>query len=436
MSEVTGHPHGAAVTGDSSGIATGPGIAGTGGRPGLSPQFLDSIADRVRAVDAELARHYPGDRPGQPIHTAYVSAADASKELPHEWSAAAMELTDDHIDLLAELADTDVLARVRDVLQHRPIQDLRLDFEDGYGIREDAVEDRDAVRAGQILNALPATVAVRGIRLKGLTGTEWRRALRTLELVLDGAGGVPAGFVFTVPKFRAVEQVDVAVQLCTALESAHGLPPGTLRFELQVESPQAVIAADGTATVARAIHRSAGRCSGLHYGTYDYSAACGISPQFQSLEHPAADHAKAVMQAAAAQTGVWVCDGSTQVLPVGDEDQMAAAVSRHYRLVTRSLQRGYYQGWDMHPGHLVTRWLATYAFFRAAMHTAVPRLDGYLQRRSGGIVDEPATAQALATVVLRGLDCGAFGPDDVEATAAAVTVDVLTALRERTLPTP
>ncbi|MQY30772.1 DUF6986 family protein [Nocardia aurantia] len=407
-------------------------------RPALSPQFLDTVAGRVRAVDTELARNYPGDRPGQPIHTAYVCAADASKELPHEWSAAAMELTDDHIDLLAELADTDVLARVRDVLQHRPIQDLRLDFEDGYGTRGDTAEDRDAVRAGQILNALPATVAGRGVRLKGLTGNEWRRALRTLELVLDGAGGVPTGFVFTVPKFRAADQVDIAVQLCTALESAHGLSPGTLRFELQIESPQAVIATDGTATVARAIHRSAGRCSGLHYGTYDYSAACGISPQFQALDHPAADHAKSVMQAAAAQTGVWVCDGSTQVLPVGDEDQMAAAVTRHYRLVTRSLQRGYYQGWDMHPGHLVTRWLATYAFFRTAKRVAVPRLDAYLRRNTarGGIVDEPATAQALATVVLRGLDCGAFGPDDIEAMAPALTVDVLTALRERILPKP
>ncbi|WP_280270013.1 DUF6986 family protein [Nocardia wallacei] len=401
----------------------------------LPPDFPASVAARLRAVDADLARHYPGDRPGQPIHTAYVSGADAAKELPHEWGTAAIELADRHAALLTELAGADVLARVRETLAQRPIQDLRLDFEDGYGTRGDEVEDRDALHAGQVLAALPATVSSRGIRIKGLTTAEYERALRTLDLVLEGAGGVPEGFVFTIPKIRAAEQADLAVRVCEALESAHGLPSGALRFELQIESPQAVIAADGTATVARAVHRSAGRCSGLHYGTYDYSAACGIAPQFQSLEHPVADHAKAVMQAAAAQTGVWVCDGSTQVAPVGTAEEVAAAVSRHFRLVTRSLERGYYQGWDMHPGHLVTRWLATFTFFRGALRAAAPRIDRYLQRRGGAVVDEPATAQALATVVLRGLDCGAFGPEDVTALAPAATVDVLNSLRERKLPT-
>ncbi|MBF6329530.1 DUF6986 family protein [Nocardia transvalensis] len=400
----------------------------------LPPEFLSGLAARLDAIDAELARRYPGDRPGQPIHTAYVCAADATKELPHEWGTAALDLADRHAELLTELAGAEVLARMRDTLAQRPIQDLRLDFEDGYGTRGDEIEDRDATRAGQILAALPAAVHSRGIRIKGLTGAEWERAVRTLERVLDGAGGVPDGFVFTVPKLRSVEQVGIAVRLCEELESAHGLPCGTLRFELQIESPQAIVAADGTATVARAIHRSSGRCSGLHYGTYDYSAACGISPQFQSLEHPVADHAKAVMQAAAAQTGVWVCDGSTQVVPLGSDAEVAAAVSRHYRLVTRSLERGFYQGWDMHPGHLVTRWLATFSFFRGALAAAAPRIDRYLQRRGGAVVDEPATAQALATVVLRGLDCGAFGPDDVTALAPAATVEVLSLLRERKLP--
>ncbi|GAB2723433.1 DUF6986 family protein [Nocardia thraciensis] len=401
----------------------------------LPPDFLHTVAARLREVDADLARHYPGDRPGQPVHTVYVSGADAAKELPHEWGTAAIELADRQERLLTELAGSDMLARVRKTLAQRPIQDLRLDFEDGYGTRGDEVEDRDALHAGQVLAALPATVSSRGIRIKGLTTAEHERALRTLDLVLEGAGGVPEGFVFTVPKIRAAEQADLAVRVCEALESTHGLPSGALRFELQIESPQAVIAADGTATVAQAIHRSAGRCSGLHYGTYDYSAACGISSRFQSLEHPVADHAKAVMQAAAAQTGVWVCDGSTQVAPVGADDEVAAAVSRHFRLVTRSLERGYYQGWDMHPGHLVTRWLATFTFFRDALRSAAPRIDRYLRRQGGAVVDEPATAQALATVVLRGLDCGAFGPEDVTALAPAATVDVLNSLRERKLPT-
>lgn len=400
----------------------------------LSPEALGGIGSRLQAVDAELARRYPGDRPGQPIHTAYASGADASVDLPRQWGSAALELAESQRDLLVALAGEDVTARVFETLRERPIQDLRLDFEDGYGTRGDETEDRDALEAGAVLKALPAEVSSRGIRMKGLTTIEWARAVRTLEKVLEGAGGVPDGFVFTVPKIRHAEQANITVSLCEAIESAHGLAAGSLKFELQIESPQAVIAADGTIAVAQLIQRSAGRCTGLHYGTYDYSAACGIAPKFQSLEHPVADHAKAVMQAAAATTGVWVCDGSTQVLPLGTEEEVRAAVSRHFRLVTRSLERGYYQGWDMGPGHLVTRWLATFAFYREGLGVAAPRIGRYLDRQGGAVMDEPATAQALATVVLRGLECGAFDPAEVTAIAPKATVEVLHQLRERKIP--
>ncbi|MEC3914797.1 DUF6986 family protein [Nocardia sp. CDC160] len=400
----------------------------------LPPETLNGIESRLQAIDSELLRRYPGDRPGQPIHTAYVSGADASVDTPREWGSAALELAESQRELLVELAGEEVVARVFETLRERPIQDLRFDFEDGYGTRPDDVEDAAALNAGAVLKALPAEVRSRGIRTKGLTTLEWARALRTLEKVLEGAGGVPEGFVFTVPKIRHVEQADLTVHVCEAIEKAHGLPAGSLKFELQIESPQAIIAADGTSPVSQLIQRSAGRATGLHYGTYDYSAALGIAPKFQSLEHPVADHAKAVMQAAAATTGVWVCDGSTQVLPIGTEEEVRAAVSRHFRLVTRSLERGYYQGWDMGAGHLVTRWLATFAFFREGLGVAAPRIGRYLDRQGGAVMDEPATAQALATVVLRGLECGAFDPADVTAIAPKASVDVLHQLRERKIP--
>ncbi|MFE3189959.1 DUF6986 family protein [Nocardia sp. NPDC059240] len=400
----------------------------------LPPETLNGIESRLQAVDSELLRHYPGDRPGQPIHTAYVSGADASVDTPREWGSAALELAESQRDLLVALAGEDVVARTLETLRERPIQDLRFDFEDGYGTRDDETEDAAALNAGAVLKALPAEVRSRGIRTKGLTTLEWARAIRTLEKVLEGAGGVPEGFVFTVPKIRHVEQADLTVQVCEAIEQAHGLPAGALKFELQIESPQAIIAADGSSPVSQLIQRSAGRATGLHYGTYDYSAALGIAPKFQSLEHPVADHAKAVMQAAAATTGVWVCDGSTQVLPIGTDEEVRAAVSRHFRLVTRSLERGYYQGWDMGAGHLVTRWLATFAFFREGLGVAAPRIGRYLDRQGGAVMDEPATAQALATVVLRGLECGAFDPADVTAIAPKASVDVLHQLRERKIP--
>jgi hypothetical protein len=84
--------------------------------------------------------------------------------------------------------------------------------------------------------------------------------------------------------------------------------------------------------------------------------------------------------------------------------------------VRRALARGFYQGWDLHPAQLVTRYAATYAFFRSALPAAADRLAAYLDRTAGGVMDEPATARALAGVLLRGLDCGAL--DDAEVRSA------------------
>src|SRR5690606_38351443 len=85
----------------------------------------------------------------------------------------------------------------------------------------------------------------------------------------------------------------------------------------------------------------------------------------------------------------------------------------HARLVRRSLERGFYRGWDLHPAQLPTRYAATYEFFRSGSAAAADRLSAYLRRRSGGVLDEPATARALAGFLLRGLDCGAVDPGGV-----------------------
>ena len=122
----------------------------------------------------------------------------------------------------------------------------------------------------------------------------------------------------TLPKVTSVDQVEAMVHVCEARLD--------LRFEVQVETPQSILGPDGTALVARMVHAGGARLTGLHYGTYDYSAFCGIAAGQQSLEHPVADHAKLVMQAAAAGTGVRLSDGSTNVLPVGDAEDVARGV--------------------------------------------------------------------------------------------------------------
>jgi hypothetical protein len=141
------------------------------------------------------------------------------------------------------------------------------------------------------------------------------------------------------------------------------------------------------------------------------------------MAHPAADHAKAVMQVVVAGTGVRLSDGSTNVLPVGDSSVVRAAWALHSSLVRRSLERGFYQGWDLHPAQLPTRYAATYAFFREGAGAAVGRLRSYLDRQATGVLDEPATARALAGFLLRGLDCGALDEPEVPfARAELITV--------------
>ncbi|HET9382372.1 MAG TPA: aldolase/citrate lyase family protein, partial [Streptomyces sp.] len=237
------------------------------------------------------------------------------------------------------------------------------------------------------------------------------RGIRTLDIFLTGltrAGGLPAGLTLTLPKVTYPEQVAAMARLLEAFEETHGLPPGRIGFEIQIETSQAVLGADGTATVARMIRAAGGRATGLHYGTFDYSASLGVSAAHQASDHPVADHAKAVMQVAAAGTGVRVSDGSTNVLPVGPTPKVHAAWRLHYGLTRRALARAYYQGWDMHPGHLPTRYAAVYAFYREGFERAADRLARYLNRASGDVMDEPATAKALAGHLLRGLDCGAL----------------------------
>jgi citrate lyase beta subunit len=257
-----------------------------------------------------------------------------------------------------------------------------------------------------------------GIRIKSLEAATRTRGIRTLVSYLTtllAHDGSLEGWVVTLPKVTRVDQVDAMVETCARLEQALGLAEGLIRFEVQVETTQSVVGPDGTAPVARMVHAGGARLAGLHFGTYDYSVSCGIVAEYQSLEHPVADHAKLVMQAAAAGTGVRLSDGSTNLLPVGDADDVAAAWTNHHRLVRRSLERGFYQGWDLHPAQLPTRYAATYAFYREALPRALARLAAYAGHESGGIADEPATARALANYLLRGVQSGAVDEAEVVA---------------------
>ncbi len=383
----------------------------------LAARLTQELDERLAAADAALASGYPGERPGrQPVHTVYVSADRYDAGLVPAYCAEALRSLDEHAAAFDDLvADDDLVQRVRAKLAAEPVEDLRVDFEDGYVGRTEADEDADVVRAATALAQTQAdgrAAPFGGIRVKCFEAATRARSLRTLTAYVDtllSAGGSLDGWVVTLPKVTSVDQVEAMVHVAETY-AQQGLD---LRFEVQVETPQSILGPDGTALVARMVHAGGARLTGLHYGTYDYSAFTGIAAAYQSLEHPVADHAKLVMQAAAAGTGVRLSDGSTNLLPVGDAAAVVAAWRNHHRLVRRSLEHGYYQGWDLHPAQLPTRYAATYAFYREGLGSALDRLEAYVGRVEGGIADEPATARALARYVLRGVDCGAVDESEI-----------------------
>ncbi|MFI1437570.1 DUF6986 family protein [Streptomyces lydicus] len=395
----------------------------------LADTVREGIGAALAEVDADLARRYPGD-PGtrQPVHTVYVPGDAFSADTVRSWGDQALAALDEHAPdagaLAAVLDIPDALAadvhdRVRAKLTREPIEDLRIDFEDGYGPRPDAEEDAAAARAAALVAAAygnGTAAPYMGIRMKCMEAAVRDRGIRTLDIFLTGlmeAGGLPDGLVLTLPKVTYAEQVTAMVRLLEAFEKARGLESGRIGFEIQIETTQSILGADGRATVSRMIEAAEGRATSLHYGTFDYSASCGVSAAHQSLDHPVADHAKAVMQVAAAGTGVRLSDGSTNVLPVGPTKQVHDAWRLHHGLVRRSLARAYYQGWDMHPAHLPTRYAAVYAFYREGLEQAAARLAAYVAKAGGDVMDEPATAKALSGYLLRGLDCGAVDPTEV-----------------------
>lgn len=400
-------------------------MIGDGLLKGLDALLAGADAAAAARPDADAAARRAAR---QPVHTVYVPADRYGPSTVTEWGAAARAVLDAYADdpeLPATLGIApallrEVVRRVEAKLAVDPVEDVRVDFEDGYGTRPDAEEDAAATAAGAALAATRRSTAHGGLRIKCLEAPTRARAVRTLARFVAAyaeGGGDLTDLLVTVPKVSAPEQVAAAALVCDRLEAAQGVYRRALRLELQVELPAAVVAPDGTVPLARMVAAAGGRCAGLHYGTYDYSAALGIAPGEQRADHPAAEHAKAVMQVVAAGAGVAVVDGSSNVLPVGERADVLTAWAAQARVVRRALSWGIGQGWDLHPAQLPCRYLVTFAFLREGAPAARARLAAYRARSAAGgldgrVLDEPATERALTAYLARGVRCGALDPDE------------------------
>ena len=398
------------------------------------PGGLVLTADLLHRWDNELADDdsaytamYPGPPGPGPVHTVYVPVPRFDAEVIDRWRTAALAAVDampdewagalDGIAAATGGQDPAVLHELTLAkLTTEPIEDLRIDLEDGFrahrGAVDDADEDAAAIRAAGVVASWSARPRNWGLRIRSLGGSTRHRGLRTLDLFLSHLGGPPgAGFVVTLPKVTSIAQVTVFAEILALLENSYG----RIHFEIQVETPQTILGADGRLPLPEMIRAGGGRVSGLHFGTYDYTASLGILGPYQDLRHPVADVAKDLMMLAAAETGVRVSDGSDHKVPVGEPAVVAQRWARHADGVLRALWAGIYQGWDLHPAQLPTRFAATFAFYRTGFDDAVDRLNRYHRQDStGGVLDEPATAFALARQLAAARACGAVTADEID----------------------
>jgi hypothetical protein len=462
----------------------------------LAREAIRDATARLKDANLAFMKTYPGEAgTRQPVHTVYGGAHlftfDSARKLGELALRSLREHAPDFVvfaralglpgteKLPATLAETAALrsalaenadaarranpaawnahtiyTRVQDKLERAAVEDFRIDFEDGYGNRSDAEEDGHAEQAarevarGHREKTLPPFI---GIRIKPFTEELRERSMRTLDIFVttlasEAGKSLPSNFVVTLPKVVIPEQVTALVDIFEVLEKETGLARGSLKLEFMAETTQAILNASGESTLPLILRAARGRCTGAHFGTYDYTASCNITAAHQHHAHPACDFARHMMQVALAGTGIFLSDGATNIMPIGPHraekggaplswqqaEENRAVVHRswklHYDHVRHSLVHAYFQGWDLHPAQLPTRYAAVYSFFLESKDAASERLKNFIGKAAqatlvGDVFDDAATGQGLLNFFLRGINCGALTEE--EALATGVTLDEL-----------
>jgi citrate lyase beta subunit len=457
-------------------------------QPSLESTRVEAILNGLSAPNQAFTAVYPGESARrQPVHSVYGGAQLFTAETTPRLGAKALEMLHwyapdpldlgravglpgcEHVDhsLDGELAERmkkdpaevkqdcyaawlahTIYRRVEDKLKREPVEDYRIDFEDGYGNRPDAEEDGHAAStAREVARAmkegtLPPYI---GIRIKPFSEECKRRSVRTTdifisELVRASDGKLPDNFVVTIPKVTVPAQAAALADLLDLLEQSLKLAQGSLKFEIMVETPQSIISREGRSPLLAMVEAGRGRCVAAHFGTYDYTASCQITAAYQMMDHPACMFALNMLKVSLIGTGLFLSDGATNIMPVpvhkGDiltpqqerENRQSVyhAWRLHYSHIQNSLRNGYFQGWDLHPGQLPTRYAAVYAFFLESLDGAADRLKNFVERAAqatllGDVFDDAATGQALLNYFLRAINSGAVSEaETVERTGLSI----------------
>ena len=449
----------------------------------------ESLLGVLKIANLKFQQTYPGDKPDrQPVHTVYGGANLFKSDTCVKMGGIALKnfqtyapnfvvLADVlHLQGFLELPSSDkkieklkvkldrmnekkrrtdpawlsysVYNKIIKKLKTEAVEDFRIDFEDGFGNRPDDEEDATAVNAATELAKGMKNKTISpfiGIRIKPFTEDLKYRGARTLDIFLTTLlektkRKLPGNFVVMLPKVTIPEQVITLVRLFEIIEEKNKLSPGTLKMETMVEATQIIMDEEGRNPLMKIIKASEGRCIAAHFGTYDYTASCGITARYQTMDHPVCDFAHHITKVALGGTGIFLSDGATNVIPVAPNrgeklskeklKENIESVHHAWRIgyshTMHSLINGFYQGWDLNPAQLPMRYAATYNFFLSSYDDALFRLKIFVERAAistltGDIFDDAATGQGLLNFFLKALNCGAI--TEKEALATGLTLD-------------
>jgi len=443
-----------------------------------------SLIIRPRRTTAAKRRKAKGESAAgrAPVHVLYGGAHLYKKETPQKLGAIAIATLDEYASNFFEFADAlglsaagQIAASVRDIeslakfygsapenlktedpaawlaatvyertrnkLQTEPVEDFRIDFEDGYGFRPDDEEDSDATRAaGELVAAMTGRTItpLSGIRIKPYAKETRERARRTLNIFVTAlieatSGTLPENFVVTLPKVTDQKEVAGLVRDLKKLEKQTGLKEGSIRIEIMIEHPLAIFDRDGRVGLRALVEAGRGRCVAAHFGAFDYTAALGIAASHQDIAHPACDLARQMMLAALAPLGIRLSDSVTVQLPVPlhkgkgiaewqaaqNRSAVHAGWRAHFMNVQRSMAHGFYQSWDLHPNQLAARYAAVFSFFLEAAVPQAARLRAFIDRASqatltGNAFDDAATAMGIVNFFRMAYSCGALNEGEIK----------------------
>lgn len=418
----------------------------------LDNNSTKDILTNLSEANLKLKEIYPGDSADrQPVQTMYGGAqlfkSTSIKKIGELGLKAFVEYAPD-VSSFAKAFNLDskdkltkrVYKKIIDKLKKEAVEDFRIDFEDGFGNRPDKEEDETAeftakeVAKGMGENLLSPFI---GIRIKTFSEELKKRAIRTLDIFLTTLieqtnGKLPDNFVVTLPKVTVAEHVTALVNVFEMIEQKLGLPSGTLKMEIMIETTQSIFNTEGKANILSLVRAGKGRCKAAHFGVYDYTASCDVTAKLQAMRHPVCDFARHMMKVSLAGTGVWLSDGATNVMPVEihkgkkltakQKNENVKTVRNAWKLmyddVTHSLNNAFYQGWDLHPAQLPVRYAAVYMFFLQGLEQSSARLKNFIEKAAqatlvGDVFDDAATGQGLLNYFLRALNCGAITEDEI-----------------------